>query len=302
VSFNYSVNQRIRDTIPNIRAIACDIDGTLLSSEHGLHPRTRKAVKRAAEAAASSTEPLQHFFPATGKSRAGALASLGTEISSILSKVPGVFCQGLYCVDAQGNVVFERKLTREQVDVVEQLAQHYGVSLIAYDGDNLFATESSDPKHLAEVSEKWGEPRPTVLESFENYEPGFHKVLLMDDDTEKIHSIIRPPLEGLASAYEAEVTQSVPTMLEVLPKGCSKAQGVQELCKLLGIDPSTQLLAMGDAENDIGMLRLAAIGVAIGNSLPMVKGVADIVVRETNDEGGAGVAIERFGFGEGLDQ
>jgi Cof subfamily protein (haloacid dehalogenase superfamily) len=301
-AFNYFVNQKIRDTIPNIRAIACDIDGTLLSADHVLHPRTLAAVKRAVAAAASTTEPLQHFFPATGKSRAGALASLGTEISTILSNVPGVFCQGLYCVDAQGTVVFERKLTREQVDVVEQLASHYGVSLIAYDGDNLFATAASDPKHLREVHEKWGEPRPTILDSLEDYEPGFHKVLLMDDDINKLHSIVRPPLTGLANAYEAEVTQSVPTMLEVLPKGCSKAQGVTELCKLLGIDPSTQLLAMGDAENDIGMLRLAAIGVAVGNAIPMVKGMADIVMTETNSEGGAGVAIEQFGFGEGLDQ
>jgi Cof subfamily protein (haloacid dehalogenase superfamily) len=302
VSFNYSVNQQIRDTIPNIRAIACDVDGTLISADYGFHPRTAQAVKRAVAAAADSTEPLQYFFPATGKSRAGALASMGTEMAAILSNVPGVFCQGLYCVDAQGNVVFERKLTREQVDVVEQLAQHYAVTLIAYDGDNLFATKSSDPKHLAEVHERWGEPRPTLLESLAGYEAGFHKVLVMDDDTNKINSIIRPPLQGLANAYEAEVTQAVPTMLEFLPKGCSKALGVQELCKSLGIDPSTQLLAMGDAENDIGMLQLAAIGVAVGNALPMVKGVADIVVRETNDEGGAGVAIEKFGFGQGLDQ
>jgi Cof subfamily protein (haloacid dehalogenase superfamily) len=302
MSFNYSVNQKIRNAVPNIRAIACDVDGTLISAEHGFHPRTSAAVQRAVEAAASSTEPLQYFFPATGKSRAGALASMGTEIATILSNVPGVFCQGLYCVDAQGNVVFEKKLTSEQVDVVEQLAQHYGVSLIAYDGDNLFATKWSDPKLLAEVHEKWGEPRPTPLESLADHEPGFHKVLIMDDDTEKIHSIIRPPLEGLANAFKAEVTQAVPTMLEFLPKGCSKARGVQELCKFLGIDPSTQLLAMGDAENDIGMLQLAAIGVAVGNALPMVKGAADIVVRETNDEGGAGVAIEKFGFGQGLDQ
>lgn len=301
VLFNYEVNQRIRDSIPSIRAIACDIDGTLLSAEHVLHPRTRDAVKRAVEAASSSTETLQYFFPATGKSRAGAFASLGTEISTILSNVPGVFCQGLYCVDAQGKVVFERKLTREQVDAVEQLAQHYEVSLIAYDGDNLYATKSSDPKHVAEVHEKWGENRPTVIE-LADHEPGFHKILLMDDDTKKLHSIVRPPLEGLMNAYEAEVTQSVPTMLEVLPKGCSKAQGVKELCKLLGIDPSTQLLAMGDAENDIGMLKLAAIGVAVGNAIPMVKGAADIVMTETNCEGAAGAAIEKFGFGEGLDQ
>lgn len=302
VTFNYSVNQKIRDAIPNIRAIASDVDGTLISVEHSFHPRTREAVKRAVEAASSPTEPLQYFFPATGKSRAGALASMGTEIGNLLSKVPGVFCQGLYCVDAQGNVIYERKLTREQVDAVEQLAQHYGVSLIAYDGDNLFASKSSDPKHLVDVVEKWGEPRPTVLDVVADYEPGFHKVVLMDDDAQKIISVVRPPLEGLASAYEAEVTQAIPNIVEFLPKGCSKAVGVQELCKALGIDPSTQLLAMGDAENDIGMLQLAAIGVAMGNALPMVMGAADLVVRETNDEGGAGVAIEQFGFGQALEE
>jgi hypothetical protein len=54
-SFNYSVTQKIRDTIPKIRAIVCDIDGTLLSADHVLHSRTLAA-------AASTSEPLQHFF------------------------------------------------------------------------------------------------------------------------------------------------------------------------------------------------------------------------------------------------
>jgi hypothetical protein len=61
-SFNYSVTQKIRDTIPKIRAIVCDIDGTLLSADHVLHSRTLAAVERAVAAAASTSEPLQHFF------------------------------------------------------------------------------------------------------------------------------------------------------------------------------------------------------------------------------------------------
>jgi len=90
------------------------------------------------------------------------------------------------------------------------------------------------------------------------------------------------------------VTQAIPTMLELLPEGCSKAFGVEQLCLALGIDPSTELLAIGDAENDAGMLRMACIGVAVGNASPPARDASDMVLEFTNDQGGAGIAIELF--------
>jgi hydroxymethylpyrimidine pyrophosphatase-like HAD family hydrolase len=65
----------------------------------------------------------------------------------------------------------------------------------------------------------------------------------------------------------------------------------------LGIHPSTELLAIGDAENDVGMLEMAAIGVAVGNACPRAQEAADFWMEETNDDGGAGSAMELFGFG-----
>ena len=65
-------------------------------------------------------------------------------------------------------------------------------------------------------------------------------------------------------------------------------------CQAFGIDPRNQLLAIGDAQNDIGMLEMASIGVAVNNAADVVKAAADYVVDESNDEGGAGVAMERF--------
>jgi hydroxymethylpyrimidine pyrophosphatase-like HAD family hydrolase len=43
---------------------------------------------------------------------------------------------------------------------------------------------------------------------------------------------------------------------------------VAKLCEAFGIDPSTELLAIGDAKNDVGMLEMASIGVAVGNACP----------------------------------
>lgn len=288
--------------LPNIRAIASDVDGTLLSSDHSLHPFTKQAIKNAIEAAFSPMHPLQYFFPATGKTRAGALGSLGPEMQALLQQVPGVYVQGLYCVDAAGNVVFEKKLSRIAVEAAEAMAKRCGVSLIAYDGDALYVTNSSQAKHIQEISSRWGEPTAKILQgSLVDYTPCFHKILLMGDDAEQLTRDVRPLLEALAASLDCVVTQAIPTMLELLPAGCSKAIGVQKLCEALGLDLTTDVCAIGDAENDLDMLRLAAVGVAVGNAAPAVKDVATVVLEETNDQGGSGRAIELFGLGKAIE-
>ena len=123
-----SENEREKgNLLSGIIAIASDVDGTLLSSDQTLHPRTRDAVIRAVEVTTLPSHRLRHFFLATGKSRIGALRSLGPRMKDILSKVPGVFLQGLYCVNAQGEVIYERKLPNEVIALVNcqsKVAQH----------------------------------------------------------------------------------------------------------------------------------------------------------------------------------
>ena len=291
------LDESSKQRISNVRAIASDVDGTLLTSRMTLHPRTRQAIQRSVAAAASPLEPLQWFFPATGKSRKGAMDSLGPEIGALLSKTPGVFLQGLYCVDDKGQVVFERKLTAVAVEQVEHLVSELQLSIVAYDGDDLFTTQLTEP--VLELHERYGEPMPSLLpRNVADHAPGVHKILIMDQDTEKLKNVVRPILEALAAANDACVTQAIPTMLEVLPSGCSKALGVRKLCEALGIDMDTQVLALGDAENDVMMLQQASIGVAMGNASPIAKEAADFVMEETNDDGGAGAAMEVFCFGQ----
>ena len=133
-----------------------------------------------------------------------------------------------------------------------------------------------------------------TIRNLSTHEPSMHKLLLMDDDCDKLNNIVRPKLEALAEQYNATVTQALPTMLELLPKGCSKALGVKKLCDALGIDPGVELLALGDAENDEGMLEMASIGVAVGNASPPAREASDFIMDYTNDEGGAGYAMEWF--------
>lgn len=285
-----------RARIGQIRAITTDVDGTLLTSAQTMHPRTKLAVQEAISRTFSPLDKLQWFFPATGKSRAGAINSVGPDIAKLLTQVPGVFLQGLYCVDSQGEIVFQRKLNILQVEAAEALAKEVGVSIVAYDGDQLWTTEVTNA--VKTLHELYGEPLPQLLgKPISKYGPSVNKILLIDMDADRLKHEVRPRLEALAEEYDATVTQAVPTMLEWLPPGCSKALGVEKLCEKLGINPSTQLLAIGDAENDVEMLKMACIGVAVGNANQIASDAADFVLTETNNEGGAGVAMELFGFG-----
>ena len=292
----YELSEENKQILSRIRAIASDVDGTLISSDQTVHPTTQRAVKQAVEDAFSPVRPLRYFFPATGKTRA-ALASLGPELAALLAQCPGVFVQGLYCVDGAGNVVYEQKLGMQEADAVIEFGESNGLTVLGYDGDKIFTTPKSNPQHVKDIHEVWGEPAPIVVDKILGYKGGFHKCLLWCDDTDAIANTYRPQLEALTESYSGTVTQAIPTMLEFLPKGASKARGVEKLCAHLGIDVSTELMAIGDAENDVGFLEEAAFGVAVGNAVPKAKEVANIVLKETNNQGGAGIAIELFGLG-----
>lgn len=289
-----------KQSVNQITAIASDVDGTLLTSRQTMHPRTKRAIQRAMESVqnSGSTSKIRHFFPATGKSPEGAMGSLGKEVADLLQNSPGVFLQGLYCLDGKGNILFEKKLPAEALAAAESLAIDNQISMVSYDGSNLFTTEMTDI--VLELTDLYGEPRASCLPSLTQHEPGMHKLLYMDYNVERLAREIRPQLEAVAEKYGACVTQAMPTMLELLPAGCSKAMGVQKVCEFLGIDAQTQLLAIGDAENDGGMLQMAAIGVAVGNACPAAQEASDFLLEESNDEGGAGVAMEVFGFGDGI--
>lgn len=279
----------IRQRSTQITTIASDVDGTLIGSDQKIHPRTKAAIESAVQSAFSPMGGLKWFFPATGKTRAGAMNSLGPELAALLMSCPGVFIQGLYCVIGD-TVVFEKKLDQPAIEACEKLVSETGTSIIAYDGDTLYTTALTQT--VINLHEIYGEPLSKEIPSIAALSGGVHKMLVCDEDTEKLVKVVRPQLEELAAATNARVTQAVPTMLELIPEGCSKALGVEKVCEKLGVDPRIELLALGDAENDVEMLEMACIGVVMGNGSPPARKAGDIVLDETSSEGGAGVAIE----------
>ena len=83
-----------------------------------------------------------------------------------------------------------------------------------------------------------------------------------------------------------------PEWLEIMPKGVSKASALDKIARKLGYTMEN-VMAFGDAENDVEMLAKAGIGVAMGNAMDTAKAAANVVTK-TNDENGIGEVIDKL--------
>lgn len=74
------------------------------------------------------------------------------------------------------------------------------------------------------------------------------------------------------------------TVVEMVPKGHSKATGIGKVCEILGADIK-DTYAFGDSENDLEMLKFAGNSIVMGNGTDRAKAVADYVTTDLYDDG-----------------
>ena len=98
--------------------------------------------------------------------------------------------------------------------------------------------------------------------------------------------------ERLGTLPGVTLTTSLPHNMEIGGKNTSKGGALQVLMQKLGIS-SGQLMACGDSPNDASMIRLAGLGIVMGNSSEEMKAMADYVT-DSNESDGVAKAIERF--------
>jgi Cof subfamily protein (haloacid dehalogenase superfamily) len=93
-------------------------------------------------------------------------------------------------------------------------------------------------------------------------------------------------LEEAKSAFSGRlfVTRSLPHYVEIGSLEGTKASALEFLCGRWGIEPG-RVLAFGDADNDIDMLRFAGHGVAVGGMTGEVREAADKVVPGVDEDG-----------------
>ena len=269
-----------------IRLIALDLDGTLLTSEKTISPGDRAAVEEAI--ARGVVVVLVTGRPAQGVPQEvldlpGVRYVVSSNGATIRDVITGEFLlethlaaeTALEVLAASDHVPMIRAAFRAGVGYLSQ--EDYDVLCARYEGAMLAYV--LDTRQVV----------PGTLADFLRDDPRPIEELFFLTDSEETKLDLQRTLSALPRIAFAD---PFPRDLEVMAGGIDKGEGLRFLLDRLGVAPD-QAMALGDGGSDLPMLRLAGIGVAMGNSTQAVKDGADWVTSSC-DENGVARAIEKF--------
>ncbi len=259
------------------KLIAFDVDGTLLTSSHAVSTLTRQALGQLAH-------DDHYVLLATArppKSVAEIAAQLGID-HTISIALNGAM------IIRDNKILWDVPMERFAVKEIIQESRQWG----------LHANLMAGWDWLVEESGYWCEQEAaivgfepeTVADLTADSMPDAHKVLFMGN-AEDI-AAYREWAE--CRSLPLSISLSKPTYCEIVSADVSKAHALHQVAQMLEI-PLSDVIAFGDGENDREIVEMAGIGVAMGNAMPEVLAVADLVTK-SNDDNGIYHALVEMGF------
>ena len=263
------------------RAIALDLDGTLTNHEKVVTPKTREALLQAS--AKGAVIILASGRPTYGIEPVAECLELNKQGGYILSY------NGGNIVNAKtGEKLFSQFLPDEVIPELYAYAKEHGHALLGYAGNEII-TEMPDDQYVKEESRINKMNIRKVDNLFESLEPHPTKLLMTGDSTLMLKAE-EELVENLGDRMD--IFRSAPFFLELVPKGIDKAKSLTRLLTKINLTPA-DLIAFGDGYNDLSMLKLAGMGVAMENAAPEVRAEADYVTL-SNEEDGVAAALTHF--------
>lgn len=270
----------------DIRMIALDIDGTILTHEKKLTVRTKKAIDRAI------AEQLSVVL-VTGRPLHG--------IPEKLLNIPEL----RYVITSNGAVTTDLKMQKVLRMATLDAQTAISILTIPRSYDLIYAVFLNGIGYIEMESFM----RHMRLVNGTPLEPYIRKSRRIVDD---LDTVIQEALDGVENIWflahdreerdrlSREIQDGWPVRsvitgrvdVEIGNLQADKGLAVSALADQLGITKE-QILAIGDSGNDLGMLQNAGIAVAMGNADEEVMAAADIVTA-SNEEDGVAVILERL--------
>jgi Cof subfamily protein (haloacid dehalogenase superfamily) len=260
-----------------IRCIAMDLDDTLLDDDLTISLENRTAIQMAGQLGVK-------IILASGRMA----QSMKPYSKELKLEQPIIAYNGAVVYD----ILMERTLDhypvpRELALELIPIIRGAGIHLNVYLQDELYMEKITD----------WGRAyaascsvTPRLVEDVSRLvNEGPHKMLAIGviTEIERLQGFLEERFRG-----RLDFTRSKPNYLEILCPGVSKGSALQRLVTRWGIDRS-EVIAIGDALNDLEMITWAGIGVAMENAVPQVKESADFIATDNNHHAVAEV-IRRF--------
>lgn len=270
-----------------IRLIAMDMDGTLLGEQQGIIPPANvEALRRASKmgihlALASGRLPDDAGFYALDAGLP--MHILGINGSVTVHQPLGEVAVARFIPEAGARAI--RDILME-LDLPFSISSVNEAALSAYPADPAAARLSQGT-----FLDRPGSRIRLWLDGtkIEPLMGRVNKFSVINPNTEKL-ALLRERIE--VQVPEADVTSSWYDNLEIMAKGVNKGSALTELAAFLDI-PMSEVMAIGDQDNDIPMIQAAGYGVAMGNASPAAAAAARFHTG-TNTENGVAMAIKRL--------
>lgn len=270
----------------DIKLIAFDLDGTMLNDKKELTEENRRALLAAAEKGI-------HIVPATGR--------LPMALPACLRELPiryGIFINGAEVTDLQtGQSLGQSLIPWEQAVEVYEYAEQFPIIYDCYMDNKAYMSQAFRTRipefalnaHYLKMMWELRTPVPELKAYLAQRKQGVQKLqfYFRGDQRELREDLLRNwKIPGI------EVSSSVANNLELNNAAGTKGVALKMLADHLGI-PMEQTMAFGDGGNDLSMLRMAGLGVAMEEHWQPLEEVADYITGSCNDSGVA-QAIRKF--------
>ena len=269
-----------------IRMIGLDLDGTLLTGQKELTAGNRAALEKAAENGV-------YIVPVTGRP----LSGIPTQVMELDFIRYAITSNGAVTTDrACGKTIRERCMSRETAEKTLRAAQGERIILEYFTGgygyhdsvthELLWKKFENTP--ILRYLEKSRIPVEDLYGRLRESRRGIENLSIMCPTPEVKESILSrvKGIEGIRIIYPW------PTDLEITSMDADKGEALLSLAAGLGINRE-EVMAMGDGNNDLGLMNAAGLSVAMGNSSPEVLAAADFQTSDTEHDGVA-EAISRY--------
>ena len=247
------------------KLIACDLDGTLLDSKKEISKATIDKINELLEKGL-------YFVIATGRPYTGVKRYLDL----LNQKMPVILYNGSVIRDSRNNEVYASfSLDKEDaIKIIKIINEHKGTYI--YWKDEVPYVNKVDDYinnyvNLSKVMPK--------IDSGLDYE-NITKIIWFDEN-ENLKEYQKTLFSDLNNVNNFT---SEPIYLEFVNKHASKENALIKISNILGIKQE-EVIAIGDGENDLGMIRWAGTGVSMGNSKDNIKKYAKYITKSNDDEG-----------------
>ncbi|MDA0121142.1 MULTISPECIES: Cof-type HAD-IIB family hydrolase [Vibrio] len=260
------------------KVLALDLDGTVLTDDHSIHPEVKKAIQEAQQKC--------HVVIVTGRHHTAARPYY----DELGLTTPIICCNGTYVYDYHNDRVLKHNsIEKEDALTFIALAKEFQVKMVMYVTDAM-TYSNYNPIHYMEALEKWAKTAP------EHLQPKIYKIDSFSEEVRNTEFVWKFVVEGLPSSVERLIEnpwvkekfngeRSWSNRIDFAAKGNCKGLRLAEYVSELGYHPN-HVIAVGDNHNDISMLRYAGLGVAMNNADETVRSSARLVCETDNNNDG----------------